>query len=133
MHPSLLLSVMVAVTGVGEWVGQRLENLGLDLFANGLGDLLLSIDTVDLLGHVTTLNRNRFVDSLWRLDAVLGSHLVTTVLDGGDGGGSGNGWSGHWSNVSVTTVEAVEVGVSLGLGLSLALDQSVMVWSWAML
>lgn len=110
---------------VGEWVVG--DVLGLHGLADGLGDGLASGHAVDDLLDVAVLQRNNGVNGLGRVDAVLGGHLMASVLDGGDSWGDGCGHSSWGVSESGVSVSGGGEVLRVGLGVSLTLDQ--MGWS----
>jgi len=95
-------------SGVGDEAGG--DNLGLDLLADGLGDLLDDGLTLNNLFHVAPLHRNSSLNLLGAVHAVGGCHLLAWVGDGGHGGGRGmQGMCQGGGNVG-------ELGVGLTLG-----------------
>jgi len=100
------------------------NDLGLNWFADSLGDFLEDWFAFNDSFNVATLNWNSVFNLDWVVDTVLFGHFSALVLDGG-GHGSGDG-SGHWSNnVSWSMMIAKELGVSIGFGFTLGQE----VWS----
>jgi len=109
-----LMQVCTQVVGSIEWgVG---EDLSLDLIADGLGHLLDGGLTVDHLLNMAPLQRMRLAHFLWIVDTMLSSHLMTSMLDSGDGGGMGSSHNSGSNGAGMMEEERVSFWVSLTLG-----------------
>merc|ERR1711913_232769 len=92
---------------------------GLNLFAGGLGDLVVDIATGDLGHGVAVLNLNGDELDLGVVNAVLGGNLTASMLDGGSDRVSNSG-GGKRSSDSVGSIRmSEELRISLSFSLTL--------------
>jgi len=101
---------------------------GLNGFTGGLGDLVVDIATGNLGDGVAVLNLNWDKLDLGVVNAMLGSHFTTSVLDG-SGDGVSNSMGSNWSNSKRSSSEGSSNGMSIRmsseeLGISLSLSFS---------